>query len=148
MSETRVAEILLVEDSDTDILLMREAMKESGFGNRLHAVRDGVEALEFLRNEGTFHDAPAPDLILLDLNMPRKDGREVLTELKSDDDLKSIPTVVLTTSTDVGDIRYAYDSHANSFVRKPLDIKGYFEVVRSIEEFWIKIATPPSEADV
>jgi len=138
-------EILLVEDNPGDVRLTEEALKESKVLNNLHVAEDGVEALEFLRKEGRHADAPHPDLILLDLNLPKKDGRELLEEIKSHDDLKRIPVVVLTTSRAEEDILRMYDQHANCYITKPIDFEQFIEVVRSIENFWLTIVKLPSE---
>ena len=150
MSPSRVAiEILLVEDNEGDARLTREAFKDGKLHNGLHHVRDGVEALAFLRREGAYRNVPSPDLILLDLNLPRRDGREVLAEIKGDADLKHIPVVVLTTSNDERDILRSYNLHANCFITKPVRLEDFLHVVRSIEDFWLTIVrlppkTPPS----
>lgn len=143
----RAIEILMAEDSPTDVLLAREALRDAKVHNHLHVVEDGVEALAFLRREGVkYADCPRPDLILLDLNMPRKDGREVLAEIKGDRRFRRIPVVVLTTSQADEDILRAYDLHANCYITKPVDFLQFTEVVRSIEHFWFEIVTlPPPE---
>jgi len=139
-------DILLVEDSPTDVLLAQEALAHAKVLNKLHVVSDGVEALDFLRRRGEFKDAIRPDLILLDLNMPRKDGREVLEEIKADEDLKRIPVVVLTTSKAEEDILRAYGLHANCYVSKPVDFEQFAFVVRAIESFWFSVVSLPSAA--
>lgn len=136
-------EILLVEDSPTDALLAREALDYSRMVNKLHLATDGVQALAFLRHEGKFKDSPRPNLILLDLNLPRKDGREVLAEIKTDEDLKRIPVVVLTTSRSEADVSNAYGLHANCYVVKPVDFEKFAEVVKNIETFWFSVVTLP-----
>ncbi len=142
----RPVEILLVEDNPGDILLTREALKDSKIINCLHVVKNGVEALEFLRKEGSFSEAVRPDLILLDLNLPKKDGREVLGEIKEDEKLKTIPVVVMTTSRAEADVLKSYELHANSYVSKPLDFEEFISVVNNIEHFWFSIVTlPPRE---
>ena len=141
----RPIDILLVEDSAGDRRLAAEAMKEGKFNNRLFEVEDGVEAMEFLRREGEYKDAPRPDLILLDLNLPRRDGREVLAEVKEDDELRRIPVVVLTTSDDEVDVLKSYELHANCYVTKPLDLGSFMEVVQSIEHFWLSIVVLPCD---
>jgi two-component system, chemotaxis family, response regulator Rcp1 len=140
-SRTAVApiEILLVEDSLPDIRLTLEALKDAKVRNHLHVAHDGVEALQFLRNEGAFTDAVRPDLILLDLNLPRKDGREVLDEIKRDEKLQHIPVVILTTSQAEQDVLRSYHLRANAYVIKPVDLDQFFRVIRSIEEFWLEI---------
>lgn len=139
----RPIEILLVEDSLGDVRLTQEALREGKVHNRLSVVPDGVEALAFLRREGRHASAPRPDVILLDLNLPRKDGREVLAELKSDERLRRIPVVILTTSQDERDVLRAYDLHANCYITKPVDLDQFIAVVRSIETFWLTIVTLP-----
>ncbi|MBX5493058.1 MAG: response regulator [Chloroflexi bacterium] len=138
-------EILLVEDSPADVDLTREALEDAKVSNNLHVVADGVEALAFLRREGPYVEAPRPDLILLDLNLPKKDGREVLAEIKADPALRRIPVVVLTTSEAEQDIVRSYDLHANCYITKPVDLDAFIEVVRSIEGFWLAIVRLPAE---
>lgn len=138
-------ELLLVEDSEPDVRLTMEALHEAKVKNRLWVVEDGVEALEFLRQQGRFADAPRPDLVLLDLNLPRKDGRQVLKEMKNDESLKRIPVVVLTTSKSEEDVFRAYDLHANCYITKPVDFHRFMEVVKSIEDFWLTVVTLPEE---
>ena len=140
----RPIDILLVEDSPTDVLLAQEALEQAKVLNNLHVVSDGVEAMEFLRQQAPFEDAVRPDLILLDLNLPRKDGREVLAEVKADPLLKRIPVVVLTTSQDEQDIFRAYGLHANCYVSKPVDFERFTEVVRAIESFWFTVVSLPN----
>jgi chemotaxis family two-component system response regulator Rcp1 len=136
-------EILLVEDSESDIVLTQEVLKEAKVVNHLLVARDGEEALRRVRREGDFGDEPRPQLILLDLNLPRKDGREVLRELKEDPDLRRIPVVVLTTSAEERDIVAAYDQHVNAYITKPVDIDQFVSVVKSIENFWLSVVTLP-----
>ncbi len=136
-------DILLVEDSPADVRLTREALKEAKVLNALHIVKDGAAALSFLRREGRYADSPRPNLILLDLNLPRKDGREVLAEIKQDEDLKRIPVVVLTTSRAEEDIVRSYNLHANAYVSKPVDLAQFLHVIRSLEEFWLAVVTLP-----
>jgi len=136
-------EILLVEDNPGDVRLTREAWKEGKLRNNLHVAEDGVEALAFLRKQGRHAGAARPDLILLDLNLPRKDGREVLAEIKQDPNLKHIPVVILTTSKAEQDILRTYDLHANCYIAKPLDMDQFIRVVKSIEEFWLETVTLP-----
>ncbi len=138
-------EILMVEDSPSDAQLTIEALHAAKIANRLHHVEDGVEALQFLRQQGPYADAPRPDLILLDLNLPRKDGREVLEELKRDPDLKVIPVVVLTTSRSEQDVLRSYQLHANCYITKPVDFTQFMGVVKAIENFWLTIVTLPKE---
>ena len=141
----RPIELLLVEDSEPDVRLTKEALREAKVRNRLWVVEDGVEALEFLRRENQYSDAPRPDLILLDLNLPRKDGRQVLKEIKSDESLKRIPVVVLTTSKSEEDVLRAYDLHANCYITKPVDFNRFMEVVKSIEDFWLTVVRLPDD---
>ena len=136
-------EILLVEDNPGDVRLTQEALKESKMLNTLSVASDGIEALEFLRRQGKFTNANRPDLILLDLNLPRKDGREVLDEIKSDNDLKRIPVVVLTTSKAEEDVIRMYTQHANCYITKPIDFDQFILVIKSIEEFWLSIVKLP-----
>jgi two-component system, chemotaxis family, response regulator Rcp1 len=136
-------EILLVEDNPADVRLTQEALKEEKLHNNLSVVRDGVEALQFLRREGTYGKAVRPDLILLDLNLPRKDGREVLEEIKKDDKLRAIPVVILTVSDAERDVLQAYKLHANCYIKKPLDLSQFSKVVKSIQEFWLSIVKLP-----
>lgn len=142
----RSINILIVEDSPTDILIAREALSQAKLVNRLQVVEDGVEALAFLRRQGRYADAPRPDVIMLDLNLPRMSGQEVLAVIKADPDLKTIPVVVLTTSRAEADVLRAYDLHANCYVVKPLDFPAFVEVVRSIRHFWFSVVTLPPEA--
>jgi CheY-like chemotaxis protein len=138
-------EILLVEDDPGDVLITREAIEGSKVANRLNVVSNGEEAMQFLRHEPPFVDAPRPGLILLDLNLPRLDGREVLARIKSDPDLRRIPIVVLTTSSSDEDIVRSYDLHANAYVTKPVDFDQFMSVVRQIDEFFVSIvALPPA----
>lgn len=139
----RPIRVLLVEDSPTDLLMTREALDRSKVLLDVHAVEDGVKTLEFLRRQGKYAKAPRPDLILLDLNLPKKDGREVLAEIKADPDLKSIPVVVLTTSKADEDVARAYECHANCFITKPVGFANFQEVMRSIERYWFAVATLP-----
>ncbi len=132
-------EILLVEDNPPDVRLTVEALKDAKVRNNLHVAADGVEAMAFLRRQGKHVHAPHPDLILLDLNLPKKDGREVLEEIKSDDALKHIPVVILTTSQAEQDVLRTYRLSANAYVTKPVDLERFLQVVRSIEEFWLEI---------
>ncbi len=144
--QVRPIDILLVEDSPADVRLTQEALKEAKVLNELHVVHDGMEALTFLRKQGKYASAPDPDLILLDLNLPRKDGREVLAEIKEDDGLKRIPVVVITTSGAEEDVVRSYSLHANAYVTKPVDLKQFLEVIRSIERFWLAVVTLPPSA--
>src|SRR4051812_24286057 len=136
-------EILLVEDNAGDVRLAVEALKEGKVLNNLSVARDGVEAMAFLRKEGDFAGARRPDLILLDLNLPKKDGREVLAEIKTDDELKRIPVVILTTSKAEEDVMKTYNLHANCYVTKPVDLEKFIVVVKSIDVFWLTIVTLP-----
>ena len=139
----RPIEILLVEDNPGDVRLTVEGLKESKVRNNLHVARDGVEAMEFLRRTGRYGGAVRPDLILLDLNLPRMDGREVLAEVKSDAKLKTIPVVVLTTSRAEQDVLRSYELQANCYITKPVDLEQFIAVVKSIEDFWFTIVTLP-----
>ena len=145
MSSTtgRPIQILLVEDSPSDAELTRAALKEAKVSNQVSHVEDGVEALEFVRRQGKYAQAPRPDLILLDLNLPRKDGREVLEELKAEPDLQLIPVVVLTTSQAEADVLRSYQLHANCYVTKPVNFERFLEVVQSIERFWLTVVALP-----
>ena len=136
-------EILLVEDNLGDIRLTQEALKDSQLRNNLSVVQDGVQALTFLRREGNYTGAPRPDIILLDLNLPRKDGREVLAEIKEDARLKRIPVVVLTTSDDEKDILVSYDLHANCYITKPVDLNRFVDIIKTIEGFWFRVVQLP-----
>jgi chemotaxis family two-component system response regulator Rcp1 len=136
-------QILLVEDSPGDVRLTQEVLRSARIANRLHVAEDGEEAMRFLRREGDHADAPRPDLILLDLNLPRKDGREVLAELKGDAELHTIPVIVLTTSNAERDILRSYELSANSYITKPIDLDEFITVVRSIESFWLSIVRLP-----
>ena len=135
--------ILLVEDNPGDVDLAREALDTGKLHNTLKVVRDGVEAMDFLRKKGKFSDAPRPDLIILDLNLPKKDGRQVLAEIKEDENLKRIPVVILTTSSAEEDVLQTYNLHANCYITKPIDIQQFLHVVRTIEEFWLSIVVLP-----
>jgi chemotaxis family two-component system response regulator Rcp1 len=136
-------EILLVEDNPGDVRLAVEALRDAKVANRLHIVEDGVEAMSFLRREGRYADVSQPNLILLDLNLPRKDGREVLAEIKQDADLKRIPVVILTSSAAEQDVVQAYNLYANCYITKPMDLDQFLKVVRSIEDFWLIVVTLP-----
>jgi two-component system, chemotaxis family, response regulator Rcp1 len=136
-------DILLVEDNPGDADLAREALTTSKLHNMLHVVGDGIEAMAFLHRTGKYAGAPRPDLVLLDLNLPRKDGREVLAEIKADPDLKRIPVVILTISKDEEDILRSYNLHANCFITKPIDLTQFLKVVQSIEDFWLTIVRLP-----
>ena len=141
-----VIDVLLVEDDPGDVLMTREAFEEHKLRNTLHVVNDGVEAVSFLRREGEFADVPRPGLILLDLNLPRKDGREVLAEIKADESLRSIPVVVLTTSEAEEDVLRSYDLHANAYVTKPVDFERFIAVIRQIDEFFVSVVKLPPRA--
>ncbi len=138
-------EILLVEDSQGDIRLTREALKDSKLMIHLNVVTDGVEAMSYLRKEGKYKGKPQPDLILLDLNLPKKNGRQVLAEVKADDKLKFIPVVILTTSRNEEDVLASYGLHANCYVNKPLDLDQFLTIVTKIEEFWLTIVKLPKK---
>jgi len=143
ITKAELIEVLLVEDDAGDVVMTREALDEGKVLNRLHVVGDGVEALEFLRREGEYADAPRPDLILLDLNLPRRDGRQVLAEVKGDPELRRIPIVVLTTSEAEEDILRSYDLHANAYVTKPVDFDRFVAVIQQIDEFFISVVRLP-----
>ncbi len=138
-------EILLVEDNPGDVRLTQEAIREAKIRNTLNVVNDGEQAIAYVRRQGTYADRPRPDLILLDLNLPRKDGREVLQDLKSDPDLHRIPVVVLTSSEAEQDILRTYDLYANAYVTKPVDLEQFMRVVSSIQDFWLNIVKLPPE---
>jgi len=140
-------EVLLVEDNPGDVRLTQEVLKDGKIRNHLSVVNDGVEAVEYLRRQGRFAGATRPDVILLDLNLPKKDGREVLAEIKADPDLRRIPVVVLTTSEAEADVMTAYDQHANCYITKPVDLSQFEAVVRSIEGFWFDIVHLPQDGD-
>jgi two-component system, chemotaxis family, response regulator Rcp1 len=143
---TPPVEILLVEDNPGDVRLTREALREGKIYNNLHCAKNGVEALEFLRRDGQYANAPRPDIILLDLNLPQMDGREVLSVIKNDESLKHIPIVVLTTSQAEEDVVRSYHLHANCYVTKPVDLDKFIHVVKAIDRFWLTVVTlPPSK---
>ena len=142
-SEFRPIEILMVEDNPGDIRLCVEALKEGKVRNRMHTVGDGEEALAFLRRQGPYAEAPRPDLILLDLNLPKRTGQEVLAEIKEDPDLRRIPVVILTVSEAEADILRTYNLHANCYITKPVDLDRFIEVVKSIEDFWLTVVMLP-----
>ncbi len=144
LKDSKEIEILLVEDNAGDVRLTIEALKEAKVSNKLSVTRDGVEAMEFLQQKGEYKDAARPDLILLDLNLPRKDGREVLAEIKNTPELRHIPVVVLTTSRSEEDILRAYDLHANCYITKPVDFRQFMSVVKSIEDFWLTVVKLPT----
>jgi two-component system, chemotaxis family, response regulator Rcp1 len=138
-------EVLLVEDSSGDVRLTREAFKDAKVHINLHVVSDGIQAMAFLRREGEYVNVPRPDLILLDLNLPKKDGREVLGEIKESPELKSIPVVILTTSASEADILRSYRLHANCYITKPVGLAGFLEVIKSIDSFWLSVVKLPRE---
>jgi CheY-like chemotaxis protein len=141
---TSRADVLLVEDSAAEARLAREALRETRFPVELHVASDGVQAMDFLRRQGQYRDAPTPHLVLLDLNLPRKDGREVLQDIKSDPVLRRIPVVVLTTSQAESDIIRAYELYANCYIQKPLELDGFIEIVKSIHRYWLQMAELPA----
>ena len=145
MSDGRLINILLVEDNPADVRLTEEALKEAANAlTRLHVAVDGAEALDFVHRRGAHAGAPRPDLVLLDLNLPGVDGRQVLAEVKGDPDLRRIPVVVLTTSPSEDDILHAYDQHVNSYIRKPVDLDRFLEVLKAIDDYWLgAVALPP-----
>jgi two-component system, chemotaxis family, response regulator Rcp1 len=144
-SRPHLIDILLVDDDVGDVLLAKKALTNGKIFNAMHVAKDGVEALEFLRQTGKFVGAPRPDLILLDLNMPRKDGRELLADIKNDPDLRSIPVVVLTTSDSERDIANMYDLHANCYVTKPVDLDQFTKIVQEIKQFWFSVVKLPPD---
>ncbi len=144
--DVRSIDILLVEDNPGDVRLTKEALKDAKVLNDVYVAQDGVEAMQFLHKEGAFSDVPTPDLILLDLNLPRKDGRDVLAEIKQDSKLKHIPVVVLTTSKADEDIIKTYNLHANAYITKPVDLSRFIEIMHTLQEFWFSIVKlPPKE---
>ncbi len=145
VSKSKPIEILLVEDSPSDTALTIEALAAGKVSNKLNSVKDGVEAMAYLRRQGKYKNAERPDLIMLDLNLPRRDGREVLEELKSDPVLKIIPVIVLTTSRSDQDILRSYELNANCYITKPVDFEHFIDVVKSIENFWLSIVTLPTK---
>ena len=144
-ADAAAIEVLLVEDSPGDVRLTREAFKDAKVHINLHVAPDGADAMSFLRREGDHANVPRPDLILLDLNLPRKDGREVLAEIKEDPALKTIPVVILTTSASEADILRSYLLHANCYITKPVDLDGFLKVVQSIDNFWLSVVKLPRE---
>ncbi|MBI5468272.1 MAG: response regulator [Deltaproteobacteria bacterium] len=136
-------EILMIEDNPSDVRLTKEAFKDAKVRNRMHVAVDGEDAMVFLRREGRHSEAPRPDLILLDLNLPKKNGREVLAEIKADSELKRIPVVILTTSDDERDIMTAYDLHVNAYVKKPVDLEQFIKIVEAVEDFWLTVVKLP-----
>jgi chemotaxis family two-component system response regulator Rcp1 len=139
-------EILLVEDNPGDVELTRQALDRARVANRLHVVNDGADAVDFLFRRGQYIDVPRPDIILLDLNLPKKDGRQVLSEIKADSDLAQIPVVVLTTSQAEEDIHRAYQLHANCYITKPVDFNQFLRIIATIEEFWLSVVKLPKRA--
>ena len=144
MADRKEIDVLLVEDDPGDVLMTREAFEENKVANRLAVVSDGESAMAYLRKEGTYADAPTPDLVLLDLNLPRMDGREVLAAMKGDQALQSIPVVVLTTSEAEEDVLRSYALHANAYVTKPVDFQRFIDVVRQIDDFFVQVVRLPS----
>lgn len=144
IEKNKVIDVLLVEDNPGDARLAIEALKESKVLNKVYVVEDGVLAMEFLRKTGEYKDAPVPDIVLLDLNLPRKDGREVLEEIKTDPELKHIPVVILTTSQAEEDIVKSYTLHANCYISKPIDLDQFMKVIKAIEDFWLTVVKLPS----
>jgi CheY-like chemotaxis protein len=142
--EWRPIEILLVEDNPGDVDLTKEALADAKVGNRLHVVDDGAKAIDFLLRNGVYTDAPRPDIILLDLNLPKKDGRQVLAEIKAEPTIQEIPVVILTTSQAEEDILRSYQLHANCYITKPVDFKQFMKVIRSVEEFWLTVVKLPN----
>jgi len=146
-SVIKVIDILIVEDNEGDARLIREVLNNNKIFISLYMARDGVEAMNFLRNNGKYKTSPKPDLIILDLNLPRKDGREVLAEIKNDEELKHIPIVIMTISQAEEDILKSYNLHANCYITKPIDLNQFIKVVKSIEEFWFSIVKLPPKMD-
>lgn len=146
-NQLSAVEILLIEDNPADARLTMEALRDANVKNNLHVMTDGVEAMSFLRREGKYSDAVRPDLILLDLNLPKKNGHEVLLEIKADESLLRIPVVMLTTSSAEKDILAAYDRHVNAYVTKPIDLNDFFTAVKGLEDFWLSIVRLPPDGD-
>ncbi len=144
MAERKEIDVLLVEDDPGDVLMTREAFEANKVANRLSVVSDGAEAMTYLRKEGQYADVPTPDLVLLDLNLPRMDGREVLAAMKGDEELRRIPVVVLTTSEAEEDVLRSYSLHANAYVTKPVDFERFIEVVRQIDDFFVQVVRLPA----
>jgi two-component system, chemotaxis family, response regulator Rcp1 len=147
ISGYKIVDILVVEDNSGDALLIKEVLKSSKIYNSLNIVKDGAEAMDFLHRKGKFTDVPHPDLILLDLNLPKLDGREVLAEIKSDDKLKHIPVVIMTTSQEEEDIIKSYQLHANCYVTKPINLDQFIKVIESIEDFWFSLVKLPGKVE-
>lgn len=147
ISEMKIIDILLIEDNPADIRLTQEVMKESKIHNQVKVVMDGVEAMDFLKREGKYVNETRPDIILLDLNLPKKDGRDVLKEIKLDENLKMIPVVILTTSKADQDVVNTYNLHANCYITKPVDLDQFITVIKSIEDFWFTIVKLPENLD-
>ena len=145
-AQSALIEVLLVEDSPGDVRLTREALKDAKMHISLNVVPDGTEAMAYLRREKNYAQASRPDLILLDLNLPKKDGRDVLREIKESDELKSIPVVILTTSASPADVEHSYKLHANCYITKPVDLRGFIKVVQSIDNFWLSIVKLPGDS--
>ncbi len=146
-NQLSAVEILLIEDNPADARLTMEALRDANVKNNLHVMTDGVEAMSFLRREGKYSDAVRPDLILLDLNLPKKNGHEVLLEIKADESLMRIPVVMLTTSSAEKDILAAYDRHVNAYVTKPIDLNDFFTAVKGLEKFWLSTVRLPPDGD-
>ena len=147
-SNTRPVEILLVEDNEGDVFLTKEAFRLSKIANIIHVAKDGEVAMEFLRKEGEYKDVPTPDIVLLDINLPKKNGTQVLSEIKQDDVLRYIPVVILTSSRSEQDVVKSYGLHANSYLIKPVDFTKFSEIVSAIENFWFAIVVLPDEKDI
>lgn len=143
----KAVDILVVEDNSGDARLIKEVLYDNKIFSSLYLAKDGVEAMDFLKNKGQFKNAPKPDLIILDLNLPRKDGREVLAEIKTDEELKHIPIVIMTISQAEEDILKSYNLHANCYITKPIDLNQFIKVVKSIEDFWFSVVKLPPKSD-
>lgn len=143
----KIVEILLVEDNEADAFLMQEVFQESSYRNKVNVVANGLEAMEFLHRKGSYENVPRPDIILLDLNLPKKDGRAVLEEVKGDPNLKAIPVIVLTTSESEEDVKKSYDSHANCYITKPMELDQTYRIVQVIQDFWFGMVRFPKVSE-
>lgn len=147
MKWTKPAEILLVEDSPIDVHLVKEALQNYDIPNNVHVVMNGDDAVDFVRKQGKFSDVPRPDMMLLDLNFPKKDGREVLVEMKADKELRQIPVIIFTTSKDKKDVQDIYNLYANCYVTKPVDMHRFLEVIQAVSKFWLTVAALPTDSE-